>query len=152
MIVQNILWEVFPEDLNEKGEIIIPDDINFIWHNAFHKVKNIMKSIVLPNSLIRINDYCFNGCKALETVIIKSKDLIIGKCAFQDCISLTDINLENVIEIKDFAFRGCVNLKKATYSKNIKKLAKNAFESTSVYDDKIKLSSLYGRIKNNENN
>lgn len=55
-------------------------------------------------SLETLGDHAFYGCVALEKVVLGSSLKVVSDYAFQMCINLSDINLENVEEIGEGAF------------------------------------------------
>ena len=54
-----------------------------------------LKSIYIPNTVTRIEDYAFDGCTNLETVRFSQNLDEIGKGAFRNCISLKILYFKN---------------------------------------------------------
>ena len=80
------------EDLS--GELIIPDTIDGytvteIANSGFESSK--ITSVVIPDSVTRINDYAFNRCKSLKNVTIPDSVTTIDDCVFSNCPSLSRI-------------------------------------------------------------
>ena len=75
-------------------------------------------------SLESMGKYAFAMCKKLEKVTLGEKLTDIAECAFQYCNELNSINLEDVVNVGDYAFAECaltsLNLKEV---KNIGKYA-----------------------------
>ena len=64
-----------------------------------------LTSIILPNSLLSIGDYCFSEC-GLTSIVIPDSVTSIGEGAFEDCQGLTSLNIPNSISyIGGDAFR-----------------------------------------------
>lgn len=77
---------------------------------AFTEATNI-KSIILPDNLIEINEQDFYKCTSLESIIIPDGVTIIKEKAFEGCTSLASIDIPaNVSEIKSGAFKNCTKL------------------------------------------
>ncbi len=75
--------------------------------------KSTLKSIVLPESLLMIEDYAFYNCNNLSGPLTIPEGVIkIGFNAFYSCSSLTGplIIPESVTTIKSSAFQGCRGL------------------------------------------
>ena len=81
------------------GEIVIPQtiivdnityDVTAIKDRSFRDC-NSLTSIVIPNSIVSVGEYCFTRCKALKTIIIPSSLTSIGHSVFYMC------DLENIM-------------------------------------------------------
>ena len=67
-----------------------------------------------------IEDYTFNGCSTLTTVILPSSVTVIGKGAFLNCTALTNISIpNNVTTIEDYAFQYCAALNNLTIPNSV---------------------------------
>ncbi len=64
---------------------------------AFRRKKDL-KSVVLPNSLDKIESGLFRECSGLTRVIIPNSVKVIETGAFMDCTSLTSIDIPNSVE------------------------------------------------------
>ena len=84
--------ESAPQNLTIKeGTKTIADGALF---NVFCGATENIKTISLPNSLIRIGDLAFNGCTSLTEITIPASVEQIGDYAFLGCESLTSINVD----------------------------------------------------------
>ena len=92
-IENRCLISVYKKDVIE-GKIIIPNGINEIKSNAFFTVAELLKEVVLPESLILINDCAFKGCKSLQKMVIPKSVKYIFSDAFADCF-LLHLNFES---------------------------------------------------------
>ncbi len=119
---ENVLMKYIGED----KDVIIPNNIDIIYKNAFHNCSNI-ESITIPDN-ITIQKGAFSGCTNittvtmstnaishipqdnLQTVILTSGTSIPSK-AFYNCTSLESITIpSSVTSISYEAFYGCSNL------------------------------------------
>ena len=66
--------------------------------------------IIIPEGVKIIQNYAFTDLKHLEEVVLPytAKDIYVS--AFENCSSLTKINLNNINKIENFAFNGCTSL------------------------------------------
>lgn len=82
---------------------------------------------IIPNGVIEIGEYAFEGC-CLSTIDIPISVTKIGKYAFSNCFNLRSIDIPNgVTEIEDFAFKGCLNLTSVTIPSSVIKIGEYAF-------------------------
>ena len=97
------------------------DALEYIGNEAFlwcHRLKNV----AFGTNLHTIGDYAFQGCHDLVTLNIPSSVTTLGIASFQSCENLTSITIgaqnigqwQNVLEISDYAFYNCNNLKTAS--------------------------------------
>lgn len=71
----------------------------------------------IPDGVTSINDYAFQYCKNLKTVTVPSSVKAIGKQAFYGCDTLSRVNLNGSVSIKEDAFRYCKKLSSVSLSK-----------------------------------
>ena len=72
-----------------------------------------IKEFVIPYGFTSIGKYAFNECTSLTDVVIPNSVAKIGKSAFFGCSSLTNIEIPNcVTKIGKDAFEGCSSLTK----------------------------------------
>lgn len=111
--------------LKSLESITIPDfitDINFMM--CIH-----LESIVIPTSISKIGDHCFDGCSSLTKIDLPSTITDIGTGAFQGCSKLTAINLPPLLtEIPNSAFSYCSKLSSITWPNSLKTIGSYAFE------------------------
>ncbi|MCD8128722.1 MAG: leucine-rich repeat protein, partial [Oscillospiraceae bacterium] len=94
----------------------IPNSVITIGNWAFEGRTNLT-SITIPNSVTSIGKYAFWGCNGLTSVTIPASVTSIDDWAFIDCKNLTSITLLNAItSIGWGAFSGCTSLTDVYYS------------------------------------
>ncbi|MBR5331983.1 MAG: leucine-rich repeat domain-containing protein [Muribaculaceae bacterium] len=101
------------------GDIVIPNDVPFngetytitaIGYKAFENSKSL-KSVDMPNSVIRIEDEAFSDCYYLTSVKLSDSLETIGRSAFYQCENLKSISIpKSVKTIREHAFSVCKNL------------------------------------------
>ena len=116
-------------------KLIIPESIKIIGKNCFSN--KLIKNIIFPKDLEKIEDNAFSNCRLLKEIIIPDSVTAIGEATFSGCISLEKVILSNKIEeIKDNTFNNCINLKSINID-NIKSIGKNAFNNNRSLDVKL---------------
>ena len=87
-----------------------------------------LKSIKLPNSLIKIEDFSFYGCTNLTEIEIPNSVTSIGKSAFYECTSLAEIEMPNsVTSIGNYAFYECTSLAEIEIPNSVTSIGDYAF-------------------------
>ena len=114
------------------GVGIIPKGLTEIPDSAFSSQEwldsNELKSVMIPDTVTRIGDCAFFGCKNLETITLPSNLTEIGEYAFYGCEKLTSIVIPNsVVEIGQAAFECCKSLKTITLPASLTKIGISQF-------------------------
>ena len=82
-----------------------------------------------PKPLKEIADFCFYGCKRLQTITLNGDLEMIGNSVFKDCGLLESITVPNsVMEIGDSCFENCKKLNIVNLSNSLKKLNSQTFK------------------------
>lgn len=97
-----------------------------IGEDAFRN-KRFMRSVSLPVFLSRIGEGAFACCDLLQKIEGGQIVYSVGACAFEDCLSLTEVYLPSLKEIPDGMFTGCWRLRAATFSDKLTKIGDWAF-------------------------
>ena len=88
-----------------------------------------LKTLTIPDNITLIDEYSFEDCQNLESIIFtnsnipakKEKTLFIHNSAFKNCKSLKSMNFPQRISTIGFdSFRGCKSLSKITFENNSK--------------------------------
>ena len=105
----NIISNIY--DSNKECWVMTFDDnITIIDFGAFGNCDNL-KTITLPNGIIRIGQNAFSGCDNLTSITIPDSVTLIGDGAFSGCDNLTSITIpDSVTQIGDEAFNRCSSL------------------------------------------
>lgn len=106
------------------GELVIPESVTQ-WGNTylvtaiggFSGCSGLTGEMVIPNSIVTIQDFAFNGCSGLTSVIIGNSVTSINYSSFQSCLGLTSITIPaSVTFISCGAFNDCSNLSILEYN------------------------------------
>ncbi|MBQ3465787.1 MAG: leucine-rich repeat protein, partial [Firmicutes bacterium] len=119
------------------ADVIIPLSVTYenkeysvtsLGNNAFTRC-SALKTIKLPDSLIRIGNYAFRW-SGLESIIISASVTSIGWEAFLDAKQLTTVAFAEgslIKAIPENTFYGCTNLATITIPESVTSIGKNAF-------------------------
>ncbi len=89
--------------------ISIPDGVTSIMGFAF--AGSGITEIVIPDGVTYLNQNMFDGCRALERVVLSKNLSSMGMSCFSSCVSLKKIELpDSLTEISHSAFWGCSSL------------------------------------------
>lgn len=135
-------------------DLVIPSEVQGkkvvkIGSRAFVRCK--FSSIVIPDTIVEINDSAFINCVKIKTLYIPETVKIIGNEAFSSCTSLKEITLpesmtflpksllsgdsaleeikipQNVTQIENSAFYGCKSLKEINIPEGVTSIGESAF-------------------------
>ena len=117
----------FPAGKTEFSGYVIPESVKELEDSAFYSCHSL-KSIELPNRMVRIGARAFYGCKALESICIPETVREIGNHAFIYCESLTSITIPyGVRGILAGTFEDCKRLQKISLPNELKEIGSFAF-------------------------
>ena len=113
-----------------EGNPIYHSKDNCLIKTATGKMIAGCKNSIIPDdgSVTSLGDYCFNGCKSLESITIPKSITSLGDSCFGCCLSLKSITIpESVTSLGKDCFHECVNL--TIYAKEGSVAAKYAEEN-----------------------
>lgn len=112
-------------------KVVVPEMIDGfpvreIGKNAF--VGNeIITDVVLPDTVVVIDDHAFANCLNLENINFPEELEIVAHSAFTTCHRLKKIDLKNVMYIEECAFQLCIDVKEIIVPGTIKNVPDHAF-------------------------
>ncbi len=115
-------------------EIVVPSiienrPVTEIGYEAFEGYD--MKSIVIPDSVIEIDDRAFENCSNLSNIVFSENLELISSCAFWGCDSLESIIIPDSVRIiGSSSFYCCSSLKSVTMSRELYEECKDDFIGT----------------------
>ena len=125
--------------------VVIPSEIEgapviMIMFGAFSENKTL-KHVIIPNTVVEIEEKAFEYCTALQSVMIPDGDIEkIGVEAFFYCTSLSSVTLGNGLEfISAGAFGYCESLERLTVPDSVTRIENAAFT-------KCDNLTLYGKV------
>lgn len=97
---------------NRLKDVTINEGITIICESAFRNTA--IKKLVLPSTVITVNDNAFADCRWLEEAILNEKLDFIGCQAFMNTVSLSQISIPDKVEYigpECFRYSGIRNIK-----------------------------------------
>lgn len=123
---------VIPETVNYNNRtytVTMIGDGNSTYSNGSCSFSSKLKSILLPNSIVTINNYCFSKCYSLTEINIPNSVTAIGGVAFQYCGLTSLVIPESIKKIGNGAFYGNSHLMEVFFLGSEKpEIRSNAFD------------------------
>ncbi len=118
------LKEVYISDISAWCSIGYPTDGNGIsnplQYGNLYLNGDLVKELVLPDTVTRIEHYAFYGYDTLLSVTIPSSVKSIGESAFSGCSNLSNVTIsEGLTTINYSAFANCKKLEKIIIPKSV---------------------------------
>ncbi len=103
-----------PEEYEGGDELVIPSEhegkpVSGIFKNGFKGYP--IKSVVIPDSIVTIEEKAFMDCAALESVDLPTSVKTLGFSVFANCSALNGIDLTFVTDIGSTCFYNCAALR-----------------------------------------
>ena len=122
-----VLEKEFFVDCPKLKEVILPNTIITINDSAFNSCNQLTK-VTIPNSVTSIGNSVFLHCTSLTNITIPNSVTSIGNNVFQNCTSLTNIRIPNsVTSIGNDAFSQCTQLSLIVIGKNVTSIGDSCF-------------------------
>lgn len=110
-------------------EIVFPANVRVIGKGAFSSTS--LKQLIIPSSVISVEDYAFAGNKSLVEVKVLS-NTSFGKAVFKECSALRSVNFESdIIEISESMFDGCKSYQ-GPLPNSVRKIGSYAYRATGI--------------------
>lgn len=99
---------------------------------SYYSIHNtVLRSILLPNSLISIGNAAFEYCSRLDSIAIPNTVTTIGEYSFSSCINLKNVNIPGSVSELGCVFNGCTSLTKIVIPNSVTSLTFNTFAGCS---------------------
>jgi hypothetical protein len=116
--IENAAFSSLDGVLFDKGQTIL----------ICYPTSKVGDSYGIPDSVISIGDWAFQGCISLTNIAIGNSVTNIGHQSFIGCISLATATIpDSVISIGDWAFTVCVSLTRITIGNRVARIGRGAF-------------------------
>lgn len=103
-------------------------DYFYTYYQPWEDYRETMKTVIIEEGAININQYAFYGCTGLTSVSISNSVKTIGYNAFENCTGLTEITIPTgVRHITNDAFSGCTGLTEVTISDSVTMIGNSVF-------------------------
>ena len=110
------------------GSYTIPNSVLSIGYWAFEGCAGLT-NVIIPNSVTNIGMEAFENCIGLTNVIMPDSVTSIGYWAFMDCTRLANVIIPNsVTNIGEEAFMDCASLTSVTIPNSVTSLGEEAFK------------------------
>ena len=125
------VWSTKVTDEDRKNAV--EDEFGVKYSKDWKRLLRVPRSLIGKYSIRKgvkvIGDWAFENCKSLTNINIPNSVTTIGEHAFSDCYSLTSINIPNsVTTIGDGAFEYCVSLTSITIPNSVVTIIGNPFQ------------------------
>lgn len=104
----------------------VPRGIRVIGKDAFEYCD--LEKIVLPDTLLTIEDNAFLGCNSLKEIVIPDSVTTIGESAFDNCGEMESVYIgDGVVSVGDYAFAWCEGLQMIRIPDGLREAGEGAF-------------------------
>ena len=107
------------------------DNCNAVIESATNKMIAGCNRTTIPDGVVELCDYCFEGRSGLETITIPSSVIKIGSAAFKGCTSLTSVVVPDGVEWLYQTFEGCSALETVDIGDGVRYISWSAFKNCS---------------------
>ena len=92
-----------------------------------------LTSVEIPNSIITLENSCFQNCQNLKEINIPNSVVNIRVNSFRECKNLTNVKLgSGVATIGKYAFMGCIHLESIDIPNSIVSIGESAFQNCRI--------------------
>lgn len=115
--------------------LVLPDSIVRIGNAVIHG-SNTLEKVVLSYGIKKIGNAAFAENSALTTIELAASTTVLGTAAFRNCTSLESMTFpDGMTEINNSSFEGCTKLNNVILPEGVKTLGKKAFMNCTSLSD-----------------
>lgn len=108
-------------------------DVKAIETLGDHPSADMIRALIIPETVNGIGAKAFANCTALETFLCYGPLDILGEGAFQNCAALkTALFVNGIYQIDAYAFDGCTDLKELWWKGKANRIGEGAFQGTDL--------------------
>lgn len=116
----------YPECYSDDYSPLFSNPLYYAQHLFLNSVE--VTDLVIPNTIVTLNNYVFCNCEGLSSVTIPQSVKIINGNAFMDCKRLSNVDIApSVTVIGSQAFYGCTDLTSITIPRSVNIIESEAF-------------------------
>lgn len=119
-------------------EVVVPYGVEEIQKYAFYNC-SALKSVTIPDTVKVIREFAFTGDKKLTTISLPNAEETalnltdsnvetLGRAAFMNCTSLTNIDLSHIYALGANCFDGCTSLSNIVSLANLRNTGAQTFQ------------------------
>lgn len=108
-------------------ELVIPNSVQTIGESAFYSCSELER-VIIGESVTKISDFAFSGCTLLKDLVMGNNVNSIGYMSFAHCTELENVVIPNSVKsIGIYAFEYCKTLNNIIIGNTVQKIDKYAF-------------------------
>ncbi|MBQ8897292.1 MAG: cell wall-binding repeat-containing protein [Clostridia bacterium] len=108
-------------------KLVISSGVTGIGSNAFNGC-DALEEVLLPETLVDIGEYAFKNCNSLKEIVIPASVRMLNGSCFESCYSLSKVTFSDGLEyIGDSVFRYCWSLTEAELPESLTYIGPGAF-------------------------
>lgn len=116
-----------PKECSEFEDVVLPEGMEVISESFFKN--SLIRSVVIPNSVIEIKESAFENCINLEEVKFTNDLVNLSKSSFRMCEKLNNVIVPKELkELPDFIFEKCNSLTNVVLPNGLKKIGVGSFQ------------------------
>jgi len=107
------------------------------------QVTHHLKSVVIPETVIEIDNYAFQYCRELTMVDCYGPLDRVGNGAFVECTGLTRVSFHNSLkDIDNYAFQRCISLTSIDFGSSLDSIGEQAFQEAGFVELTLNVKSI----------
>ena len=118
--------------------ILLPKSVISIDDQAFSSCRSLNKVVIYENSVKTIGMVAFEYCSSLADIVLPEGVTTIGREAFRSCSSLVDVTIPGTTTTLEFhAFKNCTSLRSVTIPNSVNTVDAPFYGCSSLSDIKV---------------